>query len=219
LIVGTIALVVALGGNAFAGEIATIAKTVINGGSIKKHSITGSKLAKNTLTGTQINEAKLGTVPHAKLADNAGNAAKLGGAAPGSYFPASKMFRWNFAMNKGITLHTFGPFGPLTFTATCLADGVKTAAKLTVSTSETGTFVSSDTHSLPSSGGMIINPGDTYTVVQQDSATANDGNSAPLTAFDPQGTLAVFTTAETIGLAINTPGADCRFFGNLLNDA
>jgi hypothetical protein len=63
LVVSVIALIVALGGTAYAAQ-------KINGGSIVKQSIGGGKLKKNTLSGFQIKTSKLGTVPAAKRADN-----------------------------------------------------------------------------------------------------------------------------------------------------
>jgi hypothetical protein len=60
LIVGLIALVVALGGTAYAAQI--------NGNSIQKQSIGGGKLKHKTLTGYQINTNKLGVIPVAKRA-------------------------------------------------------------------------------------------------------------------------------------------------------
>lgn len=62
LIVALIALVVALGGTAYAAQI--------NGSSIMKQSIGGGKLKQKTLTGFQINTNKLGVVPAAKRATN-----------------------------------------------------------------------------------------------------------------------------------------------------
>jgi hypothetical protein len=62
LIVAMIALVVALGGTAYAAQI--------NGNSIVKQSIGGGKLKQKTLTGYQINTNKLGVVPTAKRATN-----------------------------------------------------------------------------------------------------------------------------------------------------
>jgi len=62
LIIGMIALLVALGGTAYAAQI--------NGNSIMKQSIGGGKLKQQTLTGYQINVNKLGTVPTAKRATN-----------------------------------------------------------------------------------------------------------------------------------------------------
>jgi hypothetical protein len=61
MVVALIALVVALGGTAYAAQ-------TINGGAIKKQTIGGGKLKHKTLTGFQINTAKLGVVPAAKRA-------------------------------------------------------------------------------------------------------------------------------------------------------
>lgn len=61
MVVALIALLVALAGTAYAAQS-------INGGAIKKQTIGGGKLKHKTLTGYQINLAKLGTVPFAKVA-------------------------------------------------------------------------------------------------------------------------------------------------------
>ena len=61
MIVAIVALIVALGGTAYAAQH-------INGGAIKKQTIGGGKLKKDTLTGFQINNNKLGLVPAAKRA-------------------------------------------------------------------------------------------------------------------------------------------------------
>lgn len=61
LVVAILALVVALGGTAYAAQH-------INGGAIMKQTIGGGKLKHKTLTGYQINTNKLGVVPSAKRA-------------------------------------------------------------------------------------------------------------------------------------------------------
>ena len=76
LIVGLIALVVALGGTAYAAQI--------NGNSIMKQSIGGGKLKQKTLTGYQVNVNKLGTVPSAKRALNTLWAVVNNPAGPGN---------------------------------------------------------------------------------------------------------------------------------------
>jgi hypothetical protein len=76
LIVGVIALIVALGGTAYAAQI--------NGNSIMKQSIGGGKLKQQTLTGYQINVNKLGTVPTAKRATNTLWAVVNNPAGPGN---------------------------------------------------------------------------------------------------------------------------------------
>ena len=61
MVVAILALVVALGGTAYAAQS-------INGGAIQKQTIGGGKLKQKTLTGYQINVNKLGVVPSAKRA-------------------------------------------------------------------------------------------------------------------------------------------------------
>jgi hypothetical protein len=63
MVVAIVALVVALGGTAYAAQH-------INGGAIMKQTIGGGKLKQKTLTGYQINTNKLGVVPTAKRATN-----------------------------------------------------------------------------------------------------------------------------------------------------
>jgi hypothetical protein len=60
-VIATTALVVALGGSAYAA-------TKINGRHIAKHSIAGNRLKGNALTGAQIEESKLKKVPAAQAA-------------------------------------------------------------------------------------------------------------------------------------------------------
>jgi hypothetical protein len=63
LAIAVIALVVALGGSAYAVR-------QINGSTIRIRSIPGNRIANNALTGTQINEARLGRVNEARNATN-----------------------------------------------------------------------------------------------------------------------------------------------------
>ncbi len=195
------------------------AKSLIDGSSIKKHSIPGNRLTNHSITAIQVNKSKLGVVRHATLADTAANAAKLGGAAPGAFLSSSKLIRWNFTMNKGGTPRAFA-VSPLKLTATCAADATKTDAALGATTTENGTFIATALDTLPAAAFTPLNVGDPpFMVVTDDSSVADHGNSSALAAFDPKGTLALFSTAETMGVAVNTPGADCRFFGYLVNDA
>jgi hypothetical protein len=235
LIVSIVALVVALGGTAFAGPVAQIAKK-ISGSSIKTHSISGNRLKNNTLTGTQINESKLGTVPSALAAATAStagtankansattattagtalNANALGGVGPAGFVSSSKIARWDIPMNKGAADKTF-TFGPLTFTAHCAAGAAsgETVGTLTVQTSVShlvadGPFTDSD-----------FTTGETHTWITEDSTNADDWNSVEPRLFDPAGSFSVFDgDGESTGVWVNTPGADCRFVGYLVNDA
>jgi hypothetical protein len=77
MVVAVIALIVALGGGAYAAQ-------TINGGAIKKQTIGGGKLKKDTLTGFQINNNKVGTVPGARRAPHTYWAVVNNPGAPGN---------------------------------------------------------------------------------------------------------------------------------------
>jgi hypothetical protein len=95
LIVAGLALVVAIGGTAYA-------TATISGSTITDHSIAGRKLINNTLTGTQIKESALGTVP---------NASKVGGITVRKVFYAPA--------TNSTTPRTILHLGGLVLTATC----------------------------------------------------------------------------------------------------
>jgi hypothetical protein len=77
MVVAVIALFVALAGTAYAAQ-------KINGNAIEKQTIGAGKLKKKTLTGFQINTAKLGTVPFAKVATHTFWAVVNNPASPGN---------------------------------------------------------------------------------------------------------------------------------------
>jgi hypothetical protein len=104
LVVAGLALVVALGGTAFAAPIRHLAGS-IDGASIKNHTIGGAKLKDDTLTGKQINESRLGAVPQAANADT------VGGVTVRKVFYAPK--------TESATPQTILDLGGLVLTATC----------------------------------------------------------------------------------------------------
>lgn len=73
-VVAYLALFVALGGTAFAGPIAQLAKTVSGDSVVKKRTLSGNRLRKDTVTGTEVKENTLGQVPKANQANSAGSA-------------------------------------------------------------------------------------------------------------------------------------------------
>jgi hypothetical protein len=92
--VAFVALVAALSGSAIAlpGSSSIdkndIKKNAVTSKTIKNNSLKGADVRNNTLRGADINESSLGKVPSAGAADsavNAGNAATLGGQAPGAF--------------------------------------------------------------------------------------------------------------------------------------
>lgn len=77
MIVALLALAIALEGPALADgakAVAAKASAAINGSRVKARSIPANRIKLNALTGREINEAKLGTVPRAKLATTAARA-------------------------------------------------------------------------------------------------------------------------------------------------
>jgi hypothetical protein len=122
LVIAVLALVVALGGTAYAVK-------QINGSTIKQRSIPGDRIRNNALTGTQINEARLGRVNEARNATNskfalrssaadsaanalnAGNASALGGN-PASAFQGR--IRWALVSGLGAVIDQSGGIAPFT---------------------------------------------------------------------------------------------------------
>jgi hypothetical protein len=74
MVVALIALVIAMGGSAYAAVRATI-----NGSELQNRSVAGIKLERQTVTGAEINKSELGQVPSAVHASLAANADALGG--------------------------------------------------------------------------------------------------------------------------------------------
>ena len=101
LIVACVALVIALGGTAYA-------TSTISGRTITDHSIAGRKLINNTLTGNQIKESALGTV---SKANQAANASKVGGVTVRKVFYAPR--------TNSTTPNTILQLGGLVLKATC----------------------------------------------------------------------------------------------------
>jgi hypothetical protein len=82
MVVAVIALVIAMGGSAYA------VGSTINGSQLQNRSVAAIKLEKQTLTGTEINKSKLGQVPsaaNAVHANLAANANALGGVAAAGF--------------------------------------------------------------------------------------------------------------------------------------
>ena len=83
-VVGTLALFVALGGTTFAATQlhgSQIKPGTVTGKQIRSGSVPGADLRRNSVTGKQVMEAKLGTVPRAKVATVADRAALADRAA------------------------------------------------------------------------------------------------------------------------------------------
>jgi hypothetical protein len=89
-VVSTICLFIVLGGGAYAAS--QLPKNSVGTKQLKNKAVTGAKVKDGSLTGADIQASTLGTVPKATSADTAaraGDADKLGGAAPSTYLKGS----------------------------------------------------------------------------------------------------------------------------------
>jgi hypothetical protein len=115
-VISTIALFLVLaGGAAFAAShlgknsvgSKQLKKNAVTTAKIKKEAVNGAKVKKDSLTGTQINEAKLGTVPSAQLANTIPPAeATHFVGAPGE--PAFENGATNFGVSGPLRLNNVG---------------------------------------------------------------------------------------------------------------
>ena len=152
LILALIALVVSVGGTAFAAKQAGL----ISGKTIKKRSQPGNRFKKDTITGKEIKEAKLGAVQ---------NAATLGGQPPSAFQSSAPVQRFSTTLSFGQqkTLTTAGPF---TFTANCQQDATDNGGnphsdfiQILISTSQGGAvFASDEDEKLGTSPADFLNP-------------------------------------------------------------
>jgi hypothetical protein len=125
LAIAVLALVVALGGSAYAVR-------QINGATIRIRSIPANRIANNALTGTQINEARLGRVNEARnatnskfalrasAADSAANALNAGSARSADTLAGSPptafqgRIRWALVSSAGTVIDQSGGIAPAT---------------------------------------------------------------------------------------------------------
>jgi hypothetical protein len=121
VVLGVIALVVAMSGSAFA------AGQLVSGDSlIKKDSLSGDRLRNDSITGRQIRLSSLGQVPSAKNAQELdGHSASYftGVGSGGSSGGSSGGTRSGLVTASGGQTATLGSFGPFTVTLKCNDDG------------------------------------------------------------------------------------------------
>jgi hypothetical protein len=151
LVVSIVALVVALGGGAYAASTkigtAQIRNGAVTTAKIKAKAITTAKLRNAAVTGAKVKESTLGLVPGAAYAQNAARAADAQNAVEAVTSQSAKnaVTATNFSRyfttglrkaseGETITLATAGPF---TFSGECLENG----ALAYVTTSEPGSFM------------------------------------------------------------------------------
>jgi hypothetical protein len=197
MVVAIIALIVAVGGTAFAGPVAQLAKRVSGNKIIKKRSLSGNRLRKHTITGTEVKLTKLGTVPRAKTANTANlaaNANALGGQPASAFFPAGRVRASGLVKaSKGqtVTVLTTGPF---TLTLKC-EDAGASGAKATFTATSTEANSLLDNYPLGTSRAIDTAMG----------TTPNGSTGAGRSLVAPSG--ANFHGVSADG--VNALGADC----------
>jgi hypothetical protein len=145
LVISILALIVALGGSAYAAsKVGTknIKRNAVTASKIKKGAVTTVKLKNNAVTGAKVNEGTLGPVPNALHADNATTAANAVNATNFSRFGTTGVITKSFD-NENLQPLASGP-GPFFFETLCLDsdnDQAADTAYATISSSVAGAFV------------------------------------------------------------------------------
>ena len=133
----TIAVFVALGGGAYAAV--KLPKNSVGPKQIAKNAVRSGEVRNNSLIGRDIRESRLGTVPSARNAAQAGNAALLAGLGPSAFVGADRVVtarataRWNSSdaeTGQTVPLLNKGPFS-LTFNCRYFANTTGTVAVTT----------------------------------------------------------------------------------------
>jgi hypothetical protein len=166
----------------------------IRGFDIRNSSIQGRDVAFNTLTGADIDEATLGKVPAATVADSAGALTVLKTFAPRTLVKDA----------APVTLLTHGS---LTLSASCVDDAGNAAARLRIQTTEAGSA---------GSGAPTIDPGSgPVTVAELSDPTGGQRAAAarPIFASAPSGK----SLSGEFGLVADGSGAgSCSFSGHVV---
>jgi hypothetical protein len=191
MVVGVIALVVAVTGTAVA------AGGHVDGDSlIRKGSLSGNRLRDHTLTDLQIKVSSLGMVPSAATAKNA---QELGGHPASGFLAAEKRIGTDGVVKSAgsangttVTLFTSGPF---TVTMTCTDDGTNTSSTINASSSE-------DQSDLNGQFAAANTPTDTITADVQatpDGTPGSLGTPATIALVAPSGATAIVTGIAGVG--------------------
>jgi hypothetical protein len=235
LVISITALVVALGGSAYAAsKIGTrqIKNNAVTTAKIRSRAITTAKLANNAVTGAKVNESTLGVVPNATDAQNAVNATFAQNAVSAAAAESAKtaVDATNFSRyfttglrkaSAGETI-TLASAGPFTFSGECQADG----ALAYVTTSEPKSFM----YSYPERETLVeghhlyearFEPG---SKAQLGYAPVNEGpewialfeQETPWTVASPDGSLLLRGYSSE---GVHVFGADCAFTLSWIDEA
>jgi hypothetical protein len=199
--VALVALLVALGGTAYAGI--TIPNNSVGTKQLKNRAVTTKKIKNGTVTASKINTSGL-TVPnalHANSADTAGSATDatnatnatdatmLGGETASAFFPANRVFSSGLTTisNTGTTPtpSNIMTVGPLTVQGSCTLGGGKLAVNITTAYAA-GTVINETRESAAGTETLDSNFV-TGTGFLSDSSIDKDWANMPLTVIPPGG--------------------------------
>jgi hypothetical protein len=238
LVVSIVALIVALGGSAYAAsKIGTgqIKNNAVTAAKIRARAITTAKLRNGAVTGAKVRESTLGAVPSATNAQNAVSAQSALSAtsaqnAVDAESAQSAVNATNFSryFTSGLRRASAGEtialasVGPFTFSGECLENG----ALAYVTTSEPGSFM----YSYPERNNLVeghhlyeghFEPGKP---AQLGYAPVNEGpewialfeQEAPWTVASPDGSLLLRGYSSE---GVHVFGADCAFALSWIDEA
>jgi hypothetical protein len=188
VVLGLIALFVALGGTVYAAA-------TINGKDIKKNSIPANRIKKKSLTSKQVNVAKLGKVPSAANADHAStaNSAQTAGTANSATTAVTadttkQITGFQFKADNGGSATVLNNFHGLSLIASCESGAEKGLTVKAASSSPEATISWSSTWQ--GSGGDTAN--NAYSQI----------GSTPATLYSPTGSTKTTNGPVNIGFAI-----------------
>ena len=158
-------------------------------------------IAPDSLTGAQIDESKLGRVPHSLLADRAANSRRLDGKTPSAFLGADRMTASGLVRLDTGQTKTVVKKAPFTISARCTT-GAKGATNLlvTAGSKRRGSVVAVAGRALPAFGG-----GSTRAFMRLLSPKYVWASGQPFTLTAPSGE----TLAGILSGGVKAFGADC----------
>jgi hypothetical protein len=203
LVVGCVALIVALSGSA----VGLPGINRVDSGDIKNNSVKGKDVAEPTL-GTVPDANELGGQP----ASNFATAAQLAALAPDD-----QILSLAGAMDVGDPPLTLDVWGPFTFIGTCGQNmGVERGA-IDIATSQDNTFLNAQAQD-----DADFDVADSPNILAEHVGNVSNSSANPpdIDFWDAGGGFTFISTSDGapddgigIGIALNTAGAECRFSG------
>jgi hypothetical protein len=205
-VVAVLALVVSVGGSAYA-----VGK--IDGKTIKSHSISGAKLKKDTVKGGQVDESTLGEVPSAA---HAGTADQVGGLTGAQIQRAGTIVPFDVRMTNLEADRPLVQAGPFTIFGHCqLSGGNQNFYQVYAKTTENNSVAASvDTFNAHKTD-TDFDTGDQFVITQDQEGAVTPSILMPIpaTLASPSGTSISLQLSQGGHLFGNTSQTQCTFVG------